>query len=323
MTGGTDTRAGLLVGMLVLLAAIWALAFLSKHFERAAGAVAPLDEIEPQALSIIVVGSGGTFENPERGGPALLAGRGKDLALFDAGRGVSSGLRRAVVPVRQPRAVFLSSLLPENTAGLDELYVQGWLDGRAAPLVVYGPKGTQALVDALLLAHRPGAEVQARAFALAPEGGSIEARELAEGAEVALGTLRVRAFALVGGPLPALAYRLVDGERALTFAGASWDETALVRAAERADLLATEGVYHGSLAQAAQAGADVAQLREEANLHVALEEVGGIAARARVRGVLLTRLRPPPAFHYQYEDLVEQSFRGPVRIAEDGETLTP
>jgi hypothetical protein len=39
--------------------------------------------------------------------------------------------------------------------------------------------------------------------------------------------------------------------------------------------------------------------------------------------VLLTRLRPPPAFHYQYENLVEATFRGPVRVAEDGETITP
>jgi len=318
-----DTRLGVLIGMLVLLAGIWVMAFLSKHFERVASAVAPLEEIEPEAFSIIVVGSGGTFENPDRGGPALLAGRGKDLALFDAGRGVSEGLRRAAVPVRQPRAVFLSSLMPENTAGLDELFIQGWLDGAKTPLVVYGPAGITSLIDALLRAQQPGADAQARGFALPAEGGRIQARELADGQEIALGALRVRAFALAGGPLPAFAYRLADGERAFAFAGASWDAEALARAADGAQLLATEGVYQASLAQAAAAGADVSQLHEEAKLHVALEQVGALATRAGVRGVLLARLRPPPAFHYQYEDVVEQSFRGPVRIAEDGETITP
>jgi ribonuclease BN (tRNA processing enzyme) len=319
----TDTRAGLLVGMLVLLAAIWALAFLSKHFERAAGAVAPIAEIEPEVLSILVVGSGGTFENPERRGPALLAGRGKDLALFDAGRGAADGLRKAVVPVQQARVVFLSSLLPENSAGLDDLWLQGWLGGANTPLVVYGPAGTGELVAGLTAAHARGAAAQAATFALAPEGGRIEAHELADGAEIALGALRVHAYALSGGPLPAFAYRLIDGERSYAFAGASWDEDALVRAADSAQLLATEGVYQGSLDQAAQIGADVAQLRSEARLHVALEAVGALATRAGVRGVLLSRLRPPPAFHYQYEDLVEETFRGPVHIAEDGETITP
>ena len=318
-----DTRLGVLIGMFVLLAGIWAMAFLSKHFERVAGAVAPLEEIAPEAFSIIVVGSGGTFENPDRAGPALLAGRGEDLALFDAGAGVAAGLRRAAVPVRQPRAVFLSSLLPENTSGLDELFVQGWLDGRDAPLAVYGPPGTSAFVEALLRTQAPGADAQAKSFALTPEGGRALARELADGEEIALGALRVRAFALTGGPLPALAYRLSDGARAYAFAGASWDAAALARVAEGAALLATEGVYQGSLEQAAAAGADVARLREEAKLHVSLEAVGGIAQRAGVRGVLLSRLRPPPAFHYQYEDIVEQSFHGPVHIAEDGETITP
>jgi ribonuclease Z len=319
----TDTRLGVLLGMIVLVVAIWGLAFLSKHFERVASAVAPLPAIAPDRLSIVVIGSGGTFENPERRGPALLAGRGEDLALFDAGRGVAEGLRRAAVPVQQPRTVFLSSLLPENTTGLDELWLQGWLAGAGAPLVIYGPDGTAALVAALHAAHARGAAAQAESFALAPEGGRVEAHELADGAEIAVGDLRVRAFALSGGALPAFAYRLEDGARALAFAGASWDEAALVRAATGAELLATEAVYLGSLAQAAAAGADVSQLSAEAERHVALEAVGALATRAGVRGVLLSRLRPPPAFHYQYEDLVEETFRGPVRIAEDGETITP
>ncbi len=319
----TDTRLGVLLGMLVLLAVIWGMAFLSKHFERAASAVAPIDAIAPEVLSVVVVGSGGTFENPDRRGPALLAGRGADLALFDAGRSVADGLRRAVVPVRQPRTVFLSNLLPENVAGLDDLWLQAWLDGAKTPLVVYGPEGTRALVAAIAAAHARGAEAQAAAFALAPDGGRIEGRDLADGAEVALGALRVQAFALAGGPLPAFAYRLVDGKRAIAFVGASWDESALARAADKADLLVTEGVYLGSIDMAAEAGADMKLVRAEAKQHVALESVGALATRAGVRGVLLVRLRPPPAFHYQYEDLVEETFRGPVRIAEDSETITP
>ncbi len=317
----TDTRAGLLIAMLVLLAGIWGMAFLSKHFERAAGAVAPLENVSLERLSIVVVGSGGTFENPDRRGPALIAGRGGDLALFDAGRGVADGLRRAVVPVRQPRALFLSSLMPENVAGLDELWLQGWLDGAEAPLTVYGPAGTSEFVAALMAAHKRGADAQAAAFALAPAGGRIEAHELADGAEVLLGALRVKAFALAGGPLPALAYRLSDGAKTLAFAGASWDAEAVARAAERADLLVTEGVYQGSLAAAAAAGADVDRLRSEAELHVALEAVGALATRAGAHGIVLTRLRPPPAFHFQYKRLVSKTFRGPVRVAEDGETI--
>ncbi len=319
----TDTRLWMLGLLVVLLAGIWGLAFLSKHFERVAAAVVPLEEISLESFSIVVVGSGGTFENPERRGPALLVGRGKDLALFDAGRSLADGLRRAAIPVHQPRAVFLSSLLPENTEGLDELWLHGWLDGAAAPLAVYGPPGTRGFVEALVAAQRAGAEAQAGGFALAAEGGALNARELAEGEEIALGALRVRATALANGPLPALAYRVTDGAKSFALAGASWDADGVVRAAEGAELLAIEGVYGASLDAAEQAGANVAALREEAKLHARLEDVGALATRAGVRGVVLVRLRPPPAFHFQYERLVRTTFRGAVRVAEDGETITP
>jgi ribonuclease BN (tRNA processing enzyme) len=319
----TDTRLGLLLVMIVLVVGIWALAFASKHFERVAGAVAPLEDVELEQLSVIVVGSGGTFENPERRGPALAAALGKDVVLFDAGRGVADGLRRAVVPVSQPSAVFLSSLLPENTAGLDDLWLQRWLAGATTPLAVYGPDGTAALVAALGTAHARGAAAQAAAFALGPDGGRLEAHELADGASVAAGAITVRAVALAGGPIAGFAYRAEAGGRAYAFAGATWDAGAVARAADQADVLAIEGVYRGSLDMAAEAGADVALLREEAKRHVALEDVGALASRAGARSLLLARLRPPPAFHYQYEDVIEASFDGPVRIAEDGETITP
>lgn len=318
-----DTRLGVLLAMIVLVVVIWAMAFVSKHFERVAAAVAPIEAIAPEQLSIVVAGSGGTFENPVRRGPALLAALGNDLALFDAGRAVADGLRLAAVPVRQPRAVFLSSLLPENTAGLDDLWLHAWLEGANTPLVVYGPEGTAELVASLTAAHARGAGAQAAGFALASEGGRLLAREITDGSAIEVGALRVRAFALAGGPLPAFAYRVEGGGRAHAFAGATWDPDAVVRAADEADVLAIEGVYRGSLDLAAEAGADVKLLREEAKRHVALEEVGALATRASARSVLLARLRPPPAFHYQYEDVVEASFRGPVRIAEDGETITP
>ncbi len=318
-----DTRLLVLGLLVVLLAGIWGMAFLAKHFERVAGAVAPLEDVSFERLSILVIGSGGTFENPTRRGPALLVGHGRDLALFDAGRGVADGLRAASVPVQQITRVFLTSLQPENTLGLDELWLQGFLAGRKQPLVVLGPPGTGAFAEALRAAHAASLAAEAEAFDLPHEGGELHARELAAGEELRVGRLRVAGEALAARPLPAFAYRVGDGERTLALAGATWDPEAVVRAAERADLLVTEALYGASLEAAAQAGFDVKGLQREAALHLRLEDVGALATRAGARGMLLARLRPPPAFHFQYERLVRQTFAGPVRIAEDGETITP
>jgi ribonuclease Z len=318
-----DTRLLVLGLLVVLLAGIWGLAFLSKHFERVGAAVAPLEDVSLERFSVVVIGSGGTFENPTRRGPALLVGRGSDVALFDAGRGVADGLRAAGVPVQQIDRVFLTSLQPENTLGLDELWLQGWIAGRSEPLVVLGPPGTAAFADALRSAHAEGAAVEREAFGLAGESGELRARELIAGEELRLGVLRVEGVPLAPRPLPAFAYRVSDGDHTIALASATWDPDAVEKAAARVELLVTEAVYAASLDAAVQAGMDVASLQREATLHLRLEDVGALATRAGARGVLLARLRPPPAFHFQYERLVRRSFAGPVQVAEDGETVTP
>ena len=72
------------------------------------------------------------------------------LARFDHEPNVRSVQRRAMTYAHaEPAKVAswrqrarLSSLLPENTVGLDDLLLTGWLDGREAPLRVVGPAGT-------------------------------------------------------------------------------------------------------------------------------------------------------------------------------------
>ena len=58
----------------------------------------------------------------------------------------SLNLRAAEIPLAQPSAVCLTSLTPENTVGLDDRLLTGWLAGRSQPLRVGGPPGTAALV---------------------------------------------------------------------------------------------------------------------------------------------------------------------------------
>ena len=92
------------------------------------------------------------------------------MVLIDAGRGVSEALRASAVPVEQPHVLLLSSLGAENVLGLDDLWLTGWLRGRETPLVVYGPPGTQALVDGLVRALSAQADAQAEAWSLPAAG---------------------------------------------------------------------------------------------------------------------------------------------------------
>jgi hypothetical protein len=126
----TQARLALFGFLFAVVVAMWVFAFLSKHFEKVAAGVTALPPAEFEHLTLLALGTGGTFENHWRRGPALAVGLGSDVVLVDAGRGVSEALRAAAVPVEQPRLLLLSSLAAENVLALDDLWLTGWLRGR-------------------------------------------------------------------------------------------------------------------------------------------------------------------------------------------------
>ena len=65
------------------------------------------------------------------------------------------------------------------------------------------------------------------------------------------------------------------------------------------------------------------RLKREAALHTSLGDVGALAGRAGVGTLVLVRLRPPPVYDLQITSLVDDSFAGPIVIADDGDELTP
>jgi ribonuclease BN (tRNA processing enzyme) len=324
LTGGL--RIGVFVVLVAIVVGMWGATFVSKRVERVAAGIAALPPRDFEALSLVALGTGGPFENPWRLGPALAVGLGRELVLVDAGRGVAEALRRAEIPVHQPRTLLLTSLLPENTLGLDDLWLTGWLGPREAPLRVVGPPGTRRLVETLRDAHAAGRDALGAAWELPAAGARIEVEELpAGGGPVALaGGLGARAAPLGGAALPTFAFRFEGGGRGLVVAPSGADEEALAALAAGADLLALEAIYGASLEAAAGSGVERADvIAREAEGHLRLEAVGALARRAGVRTLVLTRLRPPPVFAFQYQRLVAGTFPGRVVIAADGDVVTP
>jgi ribonuclease Z len=311
--------------MLAVVTAMWGFAFLSKHFEKVAAGVTALPPAEFERFTLITLGSGGTFENHWRRGPAVAIGEAEDLVLIDAGRAVTESLRAAAIPLRQVRLLLLTSLAAENLLGLDEIWLTGWLRGRDEPLVVHGPVGTRAVVEGLTRALAGQADAQAAAWDLSPAGRTIEVHEVSEATTLAWGALTARGAPLAGGPTPTLAWRVTAGSFSTVVALGSADGDALVEAAQGADFWVTEAIYGASLDRAREAGSDgLEALLREAEAHPRLEALGGLAQRAGVRSLVLTRLRPPPPFAFQYEDVIEKGgFRRPVYVPDDGERLEP
>lgn len=85
-------------------------------------------------------------ELPGEAACTLIHAGGKRL-LF----GVPAGLGRALdeEDLKSLDAVFLFSFLPDYVEGLDEVRNRGWRAGRQGMLPVYGPNGTETLLEGL------------------------------------------------------------------------------------------------------------------------------------------------------------------------------
>jgi ribonuclease Z len=103
-------------------------------------------------LSLFFAGTAGSVPTARRGLPATLMRRGGDRLLFDCGEGTQRQLLRTVgLPDMQ--AVFLTHHHADHWLGLPGMLKSFELRDRQAPLTVYGPPGTIALMRAMRIVY--------------------------------------------------------------------------------------------------------------------------------------------------------------------------
>jgi ribonuclease Z len=308
-----------------ILAMSWAATCVVWKFAGMEAQVAPLAQRRWDAPTLLAVGTGSAYENPERLGPSMGVAWGEHVWLVDAGRGLAEALRSMRIPVQQPETVLLTSLMPENTLGLDDLLYTGWLAPRARPLRLIGPPGTAALAERLLAAHAQGATALGTALDLPADGARIEALEVGGGWSDEVDGLRVSAGLQPGPPTDALAWRFQQGEDAWVVSSAGWSRQALAEFARGARVLVHEAVFVPAPDVAEQAGvtSDAVRLERAAALHTSILDVGGLATRAGVGVLVLVRTRPPPLYAFQARAVIGETFSGEVLVPEDGDELRP
>jgi ribonuclease Z len=103
-------------------------------------------------LSLFFAGTAGSVPTARRGLPALLFRRGGDRLLFDCGEGTQRQLLRTIgLPDMQ--AVFLTHHHADHWLGLPGMLKSFELRDRDAPLTVYGPPGTSALMATMRIVY--------------------------------------------------------------------------------------------------------------------------------------------------------------------------
>lgn len=103
------------------------------------------------AITVTLLGTGSPLPDPTRAGPSTLVKAGNTYMLVDCGRGVAMRLVGAGVPVPFIGNVLITHLHSDHITDLNDIMTTRWImSPTAMPLNVYGPPGTQHVVDSLM-----------------------------------------------------------------------------------------------------------------------------------------------------------------------------
>jgi ribonuclease BN (tRNA processing enzyme) len=284
-----------------------------------------------------------------KSGPVPVVGRAQTAEvltvngthyLIDAGDGVVRRLTRAGLLIRDIGTVFITHAHSDHTGGLPSLLQTSYDENRKAPTEIYGPPGTDVLVDAIksYLAVNTDIRMSDGTRVVRPED-IIHAHVLGTGAVFRDRNVSVEAventhfhFAPASpayGRYKSYSYRFATKDRTIVFTGDTGPSDAVTALAKGADLLVAEvldpeeardlRVKSGdwALMSPAQQDAFMHHMRDE---HLTPEEVGDMATRAGVKAVVLTHILtgPDPKEDYErFAERVKRTFPGPVTVAKD------
>jgi ribonuclease BN (tRNA processing enzyme) len=260
--------------------------------------------------------------------------------MVDCGYGAVRGLVQAGFRVGQINDLFVSHLHNDHTADIAALLSIKWTAGQnVTPTTVYGPPGTQAMIQGALAFFRGDTEIRtidegrtAKADTLftgrdftAPkvtevfkdERVTVQAVENTHFSERAKAKMMHRSFA----------YRFNASDRSIVLSGDTAYSPGLVELARGADVLVCEAMTMANYRQlqGRQQGAGSAETigRHVLETHSNTEEVGRMASEAKVKSVVLYHLLGAPNGQRggSPEDAfipdVKKHFDGPVVVGAD------
>ncbi len=254
-----------------------------------------------------------------QGGPSINLGRGEtacaivvngQLYLIDCGYGTLRALVQAGFSYNDVANVFLTHLHDDHTSDVPALLSHKWTSGRAQAATVHGPFGTTLLVEGAIAFFKSNTDIR-----VVDEGRTARPESLFHGHDLSAATIsevfrdeRVTVKAVENTHFPeraknkmpyrSLAYRFEMADRSIVFSGDTAYSKSLIELARNADLFVCEAMdtaLHQQMERAAQAaGTNNTEsiARHVIETHSTTEDVGRMAAEAKVKTVVLYHLLP-------------------------------
>ena len=106
-------------------------------------------------LKVVICGSRSPLPSPGRAESCVIVEAGDDIYIFDMGNGSVNNLTQYQLPWPNVKAVLITHMHSDHMADLPDAHLQSWIQGRTAPLKVYGPEGINLVTKGFELAYSP------------------------------------------------------------------------------------------------------------------------------------------------------------------------
>lgn len=295
-------------------------------------------------MQFVTLGAGGgPIVQVKRSQPANAVVIGSAIYLFDVGEGTLRQLHAAGLPLSRIKGIFLSHHHFDHVAGLAPLLQDRWVIGYMAPLPVVGPPGTKQMLQDMATSF---AAIEKSPLAIGEPTKpdirtTIAPRDMKpsmEVPEVVFEDANIRVAAVVNahyhnpdgteftGVARSYSFRIESGGRVIVFTGDTGPSTRLTDLAWGANLLVSEVINRTKIRAALHhipglpPQSLLPLLRHMELDHLSGEEVGRLAAAAKVERVVLTHLSP--GLDDETDTVgdtrgIAVTFHGPVTVAAD------
>lgn len=151
-------------------------------------------------LSILFLGTGGSWPTVKRNVTSIALKRAGEIILFDCGEGTQRQFQKSKLSYMQISKIFITHFHGDHFLGIPGLVQTMQLNDREKPLYIYGPKGIVELVKQLLSLgyFRPNYKIVAH---------EIDEKDVIDFEEYTIKSMRVK------HGIPALAYCFEEKQR--------------------------------------------------------------------------------------------------------------
>ncbi|MEJ8819279.1 MBL fold metallo-hydrolase [Lacibacter sp. H407] len=251
-------------------------------------------QLSAQTITVTLLGTGAPQPTIDRFGAATLVEAGGRYFLFDCGRGVTQRLWQKKIGAGKVNYLFLTHLHSDHIVGIPDLWLLGLMPGtfgnRKQALEVYGPAGTNDMIQGLKLAYQWDIKTRVAEYPSADSGSNVKANDVREGVVYDKNGVKITAFWVNHSDIidSALGYRLDYMGRSVVISGDTRYSENLIQYSKGADLL-----IHEVIAIREDVAATQPLARKIINFHTTPEDAGKIFALAKPKLAVYTHVAIP------------------------------